>query len=194
MREIHLFDNDGFIQHNAFRVPGAPSGEELDEELSKVEFHARTYSKMRRGIVPHKVKLTPENLHLLEGLDFVFLCMEGTGKRPIVEKLEAMNIPFVDVGMGLTVHNESLRGQRRTTTSTPTKREHVHNGKRIAFTTAEEVNEYDKNIQVVELNARNAAFAVIKFKKLFGFYDYDTHEHFSVFVIAGAETINEDCE
>ncbi|MES0094445.1 ThiF family adenylyltransferase [Mesorhizobium sp. M0030] len=194
VREIHLFDNDGFNQHNAFRAPGAPSGEELEEELSKVEFHARTYSKMRRGIVPHKVKLTPENLHLLEGLDFVFLCMEGTGKRPIVQKLEAINIPFVDVGMGLTVHNESLRGQIRTTTSTPTKREHVHNGKRIAFMTTEEVNEYDKNIQVVELNALNAAFAVIKFKKLFGFYDDDTHEHFSIFVLAGAETINEDSE
>lgn len=194
IREIHLFDGDVFSQHNAFRVPGAPSGKELEDELTKVAFHTRTYSKMRRGIIPHAVKLSAENLHLLDGLDFVFLCMEGAGKRPIVEKLEAMNIPFVDVGMGLTVHNQSLRGQVRTTTSTPVKREHVHAGKRIAFMTADDVNEYDRNIQIVELNALNAAYAVIKFKKLFGFYDDDTHEHFSVFVVAGAETINEDCE
>jgi hypothetical protein len=36
--------------------------------------------------------------------------------------------------------------------------------------------------------------AVIKWKKLFGFYADDTNEHFSVFVLAGNETINEDNE
>ncbi len=194
VREIHLFDGDVFIQHNAFRAPGAPSGEELEEKLTKVEFHARNYSKMRRGIVPHPVAMTSEKLHLLEGLDFVFLCMEGSGKKPIIEQLEALGIPFVDVGMGIAVHGESLRGQVRTTTSTPAKRDHVHEGRRVAFVTAEEVNEYDKNIQVAELNALNAAFAVIKFKKLYGFYDDDAHEHNSVFVVADAETVNEDIE
>lgn len=191
-QEIHLFDGDGLEQHNVFRAPGAVSGEELDEELTKVVFHARTYGKMRRGIFTHPYAMTPDKLHDLEGLDFVFLCMEGKGKRPIVEKLEALGIPFIDVGMGITIHGESLRGQLRTTTSTPAKRNHVYEKNRIAFTTTDEINEYDKNIQVVELNALNAALAVIKFKKLFGFYDDDAHEHFSVFVVAGAETINED--
>jgi molybdopterin/thiamine biosynthesis adenylyltransferase len=194
VREIHLFDDDIFMQHNAFRAPGAPSGQELEERLSKVAFHARTYSKMRQGIVPHPTAMTPAVLDLLAGLDFVFLCMEGNGKRPVVEWLEAAGIPFIDVGMGLTVRGDTLRGQLRTTTSTPAKRDHVHEKRRIAFSTAEEVNEYDKNIQVVELNALNAALAVIKFKKLFGFYDDDGHEHFSVFVVSGSETINEDME
>jgi hypothetical protein len=192
VREIHLFDGDIFIQHNAFRAPGASSGAELEAKLTKVEFHARTYAKMRRGIVAHPVDMTAENLHLLNGLDFVFLCMEGSGKKPIVKHLEALNVPFVDVGMGITVHRDSLRGQVRTTTSTPGKRDHVRDGKRIAFVTAEEVNEYDKNIQVVELNALNAAFAVVKFKKLFGFYDDDGREHHTVFVISDVETVNED--
>lgn len=192
IREIHLFDGDTFIQHNAFRAPGAPSGEALEQKLSKVAFHARTYGKMRRGIVPHDKPMGPETLHLLAGLDFVFLCMEGSGKKPIVEKLEALNIPFIDVGMGITVHGESLRGQVRTTTSAPGNREHIHERGRIAFVTAEEVNEYDKNIQVAELNALNAAFAVIRFKKLYGFYDDDAHEHNSIFVVADAETVNED--
>ncbi|MGA0602970.1 ThiF family adenylyltransferase [Caulobacter sp. KR2-114] len=192
VQEIHLFDGDGLEQHNAFRAPGAVSGEELDEELTKVAFHARTYSTMRRGIIPHPYAMMPDKLHELEGLDFVFLCMEGSGKRPIVEKLEALGIPFADVGMGITIHGESLRGQVRTTTSTPAKRNHVYEKNRIAFSTADDVNEYDKNIQVAELNALNAALAVIKFKKLFGFYDDDSHEHFTIFVVAAAETINED--
>ena len=40
----------------------------------------------------------------------------------------------------------------------------------------------------------NAALAVIKFKKLYGLYDDDAHEHNSVFVVADAETVNEDTE
>lgn len=194
VREIHLFDGDTFDQHNAFRAPGAASGEELEERLTKVAFHARTYGKMRRGIVVHPNLMEPCALHELECLDFVFLCMEGKGKRPIVEKLEAIGIPFVDVGMGVTVNSNRLRGQVRTTTSMPTKRNHVYEKNRISFTTADEINEYDKNIQVVELNALNAASAVIKWKKVFDFYADDGNELFSVFVIAGNETINEDDE
>jgi hypothetical protein len=192
VREIHLFDGDTFEQHNAFRAPGAASGEELEERTAKVEFHARTYAKMRRGIVVHPNPMRPDSLHELELLDFVFLCMEGNGKRSIVEKLEIIGIPFVDVGMGITISGDRLRGQVRTTTSTLTNRDHVHERNRIAFTTADQANEYDKNIQVVELNALNAAIAVIKWKKLFDFYADDGNEHFNVFVIAGNEMINED--
>jgi hypothetical protein len=194
VKEIHLFDGDTFDQHNAFRAPGAASGEELEQRLKKVVFHARTYGKLRRGILVHPNQMGPDTLQELEGLDFVFLCMEGTGKRPIVEKLEALGIPFVDVGMGITMNGDCLRGQIRTTTSTPLKRNHVYERNRIAFKTVEEVNEYDKNIQVAELNGLNAAIAVIKWKKLFGFYADDGNEHFCVFVIAGNETINEDSE
>lgn len=149
---------------------------------------------MRRGIVVHPKPMGPDTLNELEGLNFVFLCMEGKGKRPIVKKLEALGIPFIDVGMGIAMNGDSLRGQIRTTMSTPAKRNHVYERNRIAFATADGINEYDKNIQVVELNALNAAIAVIKWKKLSGFYADDGNEHFSVFVIAGNEIINEDAE
>ena len=57
----------------------------------------------------------------------------------------------------------------RTTTSTKERREHIWNG-RIAF--ADEDNaDYSTNIQIVELNALNAVFAVMKWKKHFGFYN-----------------------
>jgi molybdopterin/thiamine biosynthesis adenylyltransferase len=194
VKEIHLFDGDAFDQHNAFRAPGAASGEELEEKLKKVAYHGRTYSKMRQGIIQHPKAMGGDTLHELEGLDFVFLCMEGSSKKPIVEMLEAAGISFIDVGMGITINNERLRGQIRTTTSSPGKRDHVHKRQRIPFATADEINEYNKNIQVVELNALNAALAVIKWKKLFGFYDDDGKENFSVFVIAGNEIINEDGE
>ncbi len=35
--EIHLFDGDSFLQHNAFRSPGAPSKDDLRKTRTKVE-------------------------------------------------------------------------------------------------------------------------------------------------------------
>jgi hypothetical protein len=39
--------------------------------------------------------------------------------------------------------------------------------------------DYDGNIQIAELNSLNAALAVIKWKKLCGFYNDRKAEHFS---------------
>ncbi len=44
-------------------------------------------------------------------------------------------------------------------------------------------DDYDRNIQVADLNALNSALAVIKWKKLCGFYlDYEK-EHHSTYTI-----------
>ena len=51
--EILLFDGDVFLQHNAFRSPGAPSIETLNEQQKKVDYFTSIYSKMRRGIIHH---------------------------------------------------------------------------------------------------------------------------------------------
>ena len=67
VKEIHLFDGDTFDQHNAFRAPGAASGEELEQRLKKVAFHARTYGKLRRGIVEHPNPMGPDTLQELGG-------------------------------------------------------------------------------------------------------------------------------
>ena len=54
---------------------------------------------------------------------------------------------------------------------------------RIPCSEADVENEYDKNIQIADLNALNATLAVIKWKKLFGFYADHEHEHFSTYTI-----------
>jgi hypothetical protein len=56
-REIHLFDPDLFLNHNAFRAPGAPSIEDLREASLKVDYLAGIYSKMHRKIIPHAVAI-----------------------------------------------------------------------------------------------------------------------------------------
>lgn len=177
-REIHLFDPDLFLQHNAFRAPGAPSIDELREAPQKVDYLAGIYSKMHRRITPHTVAIGADNLHLLEGLSFVFVCIDGgAAKRLIFQKLEALGISFIDVGMGLELVDDSLGGILRVTTSTPDNRDHIYQDK-IDFSGGGEDNIYASNIQVADLNALNASLAVIKWKKLRGFYrDLDQEYH-----------------
>ena len=113
-------------------------------------------------------------------------------KRPIIEKLEELGIPFVDVGMGIELVDDQLQGIVRVTTSTAKKREHVRNKKRIGLSGGDADDVYSQNIQIAELNALNAALAVIKWKKLFGFYLDLENEHFSTYTLDGNLIINED--
>ena len=55
---------------------------------------------------------------------------------------------------------------------------------------AEEYSE--TNIQVADLNSLNAALAVIKWKKMFGFYKDYEQEHFCTYTIDGNHICNED--
>lgn len=57
VREIRLFDDDDFLSHNAFRVSGAPSLEELRDAPNKVHYLKGIYERMHLGIVAHCVKL-----------------------------------------------------------------------------------------------------------------------------------------
>ncbi len=193
VREIHLFDGDVFSQHNAFRSPGAPSGEELEEKLSKTAYFERIYSRMRRGVFSHPVYVNSTNVDQLRGMNFVFLCLDsGNAKKLIVEKLEEFALPFVDVGMGVFLTDTALGGILRVTTSTVKKRDHVAGKNRISFSDGDAHNEYNTNIQIADLNALNAALAVVKWKKLFGFYHDFEHEHYSTYTIDGNKLINED--
>jgi hypothetical protein len=192
VREIHLFDGDQFSQHNAFRAPGAASLQDLRDAPKKVNYLRTQYSRMHRGIIAHDGFVDESNIAQLHGMTFVFLCLDdGEAKRPIVAKLEAIGIPFIDVGMGLQCVDEKLYGIVRVTASTAAKREHVREKHRIPFT-AGGTNEYTTNIQIADLNALNAALAVIKWKKVREFYGDLEKEHFSTYTIDGNTLINED--
>lgn len=194
VREIRLFDGDKFSQHNAFRSPGAPSIDDLEKETKKVLYFRDIYSKMHRNIKAYDDYMDSDNISRLEGLDFVFLSMDSCeSKRLIVEKMEALGIPFIDVGMGVERVDDALLGIIRVTASTTDKRDHVR--RRISFSDNGGNNEYSRNIQIADLNALNAALAVIKWKKLYGFYKDFENEYFSAYTIDGNILINEDtCE
>jgi len=190
VKEIHIFDGDVFLQHNAFRAPGAPSIVELETAPQKVDHHARQYSKMHKGIVSHDHFLNIRTLSKLDGMDFVFLCIDGgESKKDIVEKLERDNVSFIDTGVGVNLIDGALHGTIRLTSSTTQKRDHLRS--RVGFTDAGN-DDYSRNIQIADLNALNATLAVIKWKKLFGFYRDYGNEHNCLYDIDSNHIHNDD--
>lgn len=191
VRKIHIYDGDIFLQHNAFRSPGAASGDDLRAKQPKVTYFKNLYGKMHKGIEDHAVFVDAENVEELRDMAFVFLCVDkGSAKKVIVEKLEEFNVPFCDVGMGIQLSNGSLGGIVRVTTSTEKNRSHFRD--RVSFGDAVGGNEYGRNIQIADLNSLNAALAVIKWKKLFGFYRDLKSEHHSQYSVDGNLLLNED--
>lgn len=188
--EILLFDNDEFLLHNAFRAPGAPTIGMLNEQHKKVDYFASIYSNMRRGIIPHSEKITEQNVELLKGLSFVFICIDSNSARGmIISNLIRFGIPFIDAGLGVEIVDDSLDAMLRTTLGTPSKHDHIPN--RIG--TIDTVNdEYATNIQIADLNAMNALMAVMKWKRFFGFYKDLKEEYHSTYTVNTAQLLNDD--
>jgi hypothetical protein len=191
INRILLFDADRFLTHNAFRAPGAPAIEELRKQPLKVDHLKTIYSRMHRGIVAHPTHIDTMNVNELQGMTFVFLCMDsGSAKRAVVDKLEEFGIPFADVGMGLYAKRDKIGGMLRTVLSLPDGRANAR--ARMSFAAEDANNEYDKNIQIADLNALNACLAVIAWKKLRGFYFDLGKERFSSYTIANSLLVKGD--
>ena len=184
IESIHLYDGDKFHQHNAFRAPGAASLDLLMSQPFKVDYFQSIYSNMHKGIVAHKEFITEDNLAKLDESDFVFMCIDkGSARKPIIEYLMKKSIPFIDVGMGIQVIEGTgeLVGICRVTTSTAMKSDHI--SKRIPLFDNDDNDLYAQNIQTADLNSFNAAMAVMKWKKLCGFYQDIENEHNSTYSI-----------
>lgn len=183
IKEIHLFDNDTFDTHNAFRAPSAPSIEKLNERPNKVDYFKSIYSNMHKNIYGHKQFIDETNIDELYDLDFVFISIDnGEAKKVIIDNLLEKDIPFTDVGLGIRVQDNKLDGIIRTTSFDGKRKEHIH--KTISFDNRND-EAYVSNIQISELNAFNAVMAVLKWKKHFGVFNDEINELHSVYDIGG---------
>lgn len=182
--EIHLFDGDLFLQHNAFRAPGAASQEELAEKPFKTNYFKRKYEAMHLGIVAHPYHLEPANIGEMTDFDFVFVCVDrGAIRRMLFEHLTATNIPFIDVGMDLQQVKATgkLIGSCRFTLCTPEQKDHFTQYAPVSDTDEDAI--YRQNIQIADMNALNAQLAVMKWKQHFGFYQDDFKAHNGTFSV-----------
>ena len=188
--EIHLYDGDVFSQHNAFRSPGAVGNEDLDKVQTKVGYYHGQYSKIHQKISAHHCYLNSDNLDELKNMSHVFICVDNDpSRRTIISYLLTNTIPFIDVGLGVNAVDDALIGTVRVTTGTFEKNDHLAD--RISFV-GEDNNDYNTNIQIAELNCLNAVLAVIKWKKLCGFYKDLREEHHCTYSINVAQLTNED--
>lgn len=189
VRGIHLFDADVFEQHNAFRSPGAASLADVSSGRRKVDHFARIYSAMRTGIVPHAVRIDGRNARLLDGLGFCFVCIDDApAKAAILDRLGAAAIPWVDVGMGLAATPDGIVGALRTTVGTPAS----HDEARRRIPAGPGVrDDYALNVQTGDLNALNAALAVVEWKRMRGFYAADRVTLNSVLIVGDGISVTE---
>ncbi|MBF4768594.1 ThiF family adenylyltransferase [Nocardioides agariphilus] len=188
---IILIDGDHFDTHNAYRAPGAAADQTVRSKPNKAEHFAREYSRMHTGLTAHPVSLTADNLNLLEGATFVFLAAADAEARPeIMRWLRDHGVPFIDVGMSFREGEGGLTGMAKVTSYMP--------GDDIALPTAPAIppgqDDYSSNVQIAELNALNAALAIIKWKRYLGFYATHTASNQTVYKLYLNELRNGDAE
>ena len=167
--EIHLYDNDFFETHNAFRSPGAASVETLSEHKTKVEYYAEVYGRMKKNIIPHCELITPENVAQLDDMDMVFICVDKVSVRVMIANhLIDNSRPFIDSGLGFDINGAGrITGQVRVTTGVNGQYDHIKD----AFGNQEIDDDlYASNIQVAELNSLAAILSILKWKRMLGFY------------------------
>jgi tRNA A37 threonylcarbamoyladenosine dehydratase len=190
--EIHIIDGDNFELHNAFRAPGAASGEFLDNnpDLKKVAYHQMKYSEMHNGIHAHPIWITEENAHILKDFHFVFICVDKNKARGIIiEALQRFEVPFIDTGIDVQRVSDQLDAAIRVTMGSSEKNDHLAD--RIGTGEREE-NEYHSNIQISEINSLCASLAVMKWKRSIGYYLDLKHEHNTLWFSSTNKIINED--
>lgn len=168
LEQIALFDDDKIHVHTIFRMPGFTSQAVGNK---KVDVLATQYRNWHNGIKPFPERITPQNIESLREFDFVFVSIDdGPSRRDIVDWLTSNNVPFVDCGMGLNRSRGALNGVVRITGVDRTAYEQTAGTAYLPIGSAQ-ADEYRKQAQIAELNALNAALAVIRFKQHFGLLD-----------------------
>ncbi len=168
VREIRGFDADRFHVHNAFRSPGRLCDDELG--AFKADVYQGRYEGFRKAIHLKRLYVDQFAADYLAGVSFAFVCVDkGTARSEIFDLLIKLRIPFIDCGLGLNRKQGPLAGTLRITYYPPDRANEIR-----ALRQAEEVDDaddiYRKNVQLAELNALNAAAALIRFKQVRGFY------------------------
>lgn len=192
VQKIKLFDYDVFDLHNAFRIPGATDREELGQP--KVRVIEQRYSGWHKKSEVFEAKLDGDSEGCLEDVTFAFLAVDKIGaRRDIAKLLRAKDIPFIVVGMGIHHGNPGLTGMVDTTLvddkTAPIVFDEIAGEQLVDLP-----DEYQKNIQTVELNALNAAMAVFMYKKYRGYYASGRSVHQASFTTSSMQLDRESTD
>jgi hypothetical protein len=189
VRAIRGFDGDSFHVHNAFRAPGRTLQEELG--TPKARALEDRYANFRTGVTLENLYIDESCEERLAGVTFAFVCVDkGSSRLEIVNLLIRLDIPFIDVGLGLNRKTEGLTGLVRTTYF-PAGRATLVRDAGLVELQDQPDDVYHSNIQISELNALNAAMAVIKYKQTRRFYGQTLPEEHLLFNVAELKTYSQ---
>lgn len=183
---ITLFDDDKIHVHTLFRIPGVIGKSAIGKP--KVEALAQHYDTWHGGITPVPERVAVENVDRLRDLDFVFVSVDdGPSRRFLVDWLSSAGIPYVDCGMGLNrSFGGALNGVVRITGVNREAYDRTVDTPYLPMVNPKDA-EYRKQAQIIELNALNAALAVIRFKQHFGLYERTDEAAWHTFETASFE-------
>jgi hypothetical protein len=168
VKEIRGFDLDVFHVHTAFRSPGRLDEAELGKP--KADVYQGRYENFRTGLSLEAKYIDASCADELKGVTFAFVCVDsGPSRAGIFDLLIKLEIPYIDVGMGLDRNHGTLNGMVRTTYYSSAEASKTRD-KGLAELVETPDDMYRRNIQIGELNALNACLAVIRFKQIRGFY------------------------
>jgi hypothetical protein len=192
VKEIRGFDGDGFHVHNAFRSPGRLQDAELGK--GKAGVYQDRYDNFREGLILRPAYISEESASELSGVTFAFVCVDkGSVRAEIFDLLIRLKIPFIDVGMGLDRKRGALSGAVRVTYYSATDAGKVR-GMQLAETADHPDDLYRTTVQIAELNALNAALAVMRYKQLRGFYLDDNAAYHILMGVESLKTFIEGAE
>ena len=190
--EIHLLDSDCVDWHTLKRAPGAPTPEEIElvrtGSLLKVDYYHSKYAAFRHGIHPHPVRVdSPSMFNEFVSdhpIDYAFVCIDqltdgDSARQDVVYRaVTEAGIPFIDSGVSITIEDRAVRGA--VTTS-------AYDGHSDAWKDAIPNARLDgsapgyRNVQLPEVNAVAATFAVMEWRRRTGQYVSETPSFYQKF-------------
>lgn len=189
VKQIRGFDPDDFHIHTAYRSPGGLK--QTEPGTKKAVVYQSRYETFREGLSLESRYIDANSEDCLKDVTFAFVCVDkGTSRAGVFDLLIARRIPFIDAGMGLRRNRGPINGMLRATYYS------VEDAQRLREMELAELadhpdDEYRVQIQIGELNALNAALAVIKFKQVRGFYFQEEPLNSLVLEVGDIKTVNE---
>lgn len=188
VHSIDAYDFDVFEVHNCFRSPGEVVFDDFGQPKTSV--YRRKYECFRHRLTFHEHKVTGDDDSRFAGITFAFVCIDdGPSREQICRMLLRLGIPFIDVGMGVEKEQGELDGLLRTTLFTASSAERAIG--EVPFDCRDEIGAYRVFVQIAELNALNAAIAIMRYKQFRNFYADENAPYQNIISIGSSNWISE---
>ncbi len=180
VHSIDAYDFDVFEVHNGFRSPGEVPFALFGQP--KTSLYEHKYKDFRHRLHFHRKRIATGDEVLFAETNFAFVCIDdGESRAEICAMLMALRVPFIDVGMGVEKEDGRLDGLIRTTLFTEKTADRAI--VEVPMDKRDEEGAYRVFVQIAELNALNAALAVIRYKQLRRFYADEYEKYNSLYSI-----------